>query len=251
MLPTGFRHLAYDSLGSTNSEALRLARAGEAGGLWVTAREQTSGRGRRGKTWSGGQGNLAASLLLVDPAIAEKAATISFVAGVALHQSILNAAGAAFADRLSLKWPNDLLLDRHKVAGILVEGVTLADGKLGVVVGFGVNCESHPALDLPIPPTDFLARGIRLPAEALFETLVEATAEELERWSGGAGFAGTRKRWIARATGLGESIRVNREDDSVEGIFEAIDAEGRLVVKRADGRREACSTGDVFFPAMA
>jgi BirA family biotin operon repressor/biotin-[acetyl-CoA-carboxylase] ligase len=250
MLPAGFRHLAYDSLGSTNSEALRLARTGTSGGLWITATEQTAGRGRRGKMWLGGQGNLAASVLLVDPTIVEKAATLSFVAGVALYEAVVGVAGSPIADRLSLKWPNDLLLDRFKVAGILVEGETLQEGKLGVVAGFGVNCASHPVIDHPVPPSDFLARGVDMRAEGLFEALAVAMADELKRWNRGLDFARTRERWIARAGGLGETIRVSSAGGSIEGIFDAIDEEGRLIV-RTDRGREAIAAGDVLFPTVA
>ncbi|CAN5359100.1 hypothetical protein BH10PSE9_BH10PSE9_10400 [soil metagenome] len=119
-LPEGYRREAHDTLPSTNAHALSVARTGEPGGLWVTAREQSAGKGRRGRAWTTGGGNLAASLLLVDPAPPEVAATLSFVAAVALHQAVVDVAGPAAAERLTLKWPNDLLLDGMKVSGILV-----------------------------------------------------------------------------------------------------------------------------------
>src|SRR5688572_24951048 len=103
-LPSGIRREAHESLPSTSSRALALARAGDLGGLWVTAREQTEGRGRRGRGWITGGGNLAASLLLVDPAEPALAATVSFVAGVALHQAAIDCLGPAVAERLKLKW---------------------------------------------------------------------------------------------------------------------------------------------------
>jgi BirA family transcriptional regulator, biotin operon repressor / biotin---[acetyl-CoA-carboxylase] ligase len=250
VLRPGFRRQNYDSLPSTNAEAFDRARAGEPGGLWITAGAQTAGRGRRGRAWSTGKGNLAASLLLIDPAPPAVAATISFVAGVALHQSVIDVAGPALAERLSLKWPNDLLLDRHKVAGILVEGEKLASGRFAVVIGIGVNCVSHPQIEgAAYPASDFAARNAAIDSETLFSRLAARMAEEIQRWDGGAGFAAIRSAWLARSGGLGETIRVNLPDRSVEGRFEALDETGRLILVRADGQREALSAGDVFFAA--
>jgi BirA family biotin operon repressor/biotin-[acetyl-CoA-carboxylase] ligase len=249
-LPGGFRRQHHETLPSTNAEAFSQARTGDADGLWITAGEQSAGKGRRGRGWSTTKGNLAASLLLIDPAPPPIAATISFVAGVALHQAVVDVAGPAIAERLSLKWPNDLLLDRRKVSGILVEGEKLAGGRFAVVVGIGVNCASHPDLaGAAYPASDFAARGTPIDVEALFARLAARMSEELAQWNGGTGFASTRAAWITRATGLGEPIRVNLAERSVEGRFEDLDTRGRLILVRADGTREAFSAGDVFLAA--
>jgi BirA family transcriptional regulator, biotin operon repressor / biotin---[acetyl-CoA-carboxylase] ligase len=246
-LPAGYRREAFASLPSTNSVAFASAQSGAATGLWVTAAEQTAGRGRRGRPWQSGPGNLAASLLLVDPAPPAIVATISFVAGVALHQAVVDLIGPAVADRLKLKWPNDLLLDRLKVAGISVEGDKLAAGRLAVVIGIGVNCRSHPEDGTIHPASDFAARGLPVEAEGLFERLAARTAEELSRWDRGGNFAAIRKAWLARSCGLGEPVRVNLTIRTIDGRFDTLDEEGRLVVTRNDGARELISAGDVFF----
>lgn len=245
-LPDGYRRVAFDSLPSTNTHALELARAGDPGRVWVTTEEQTAGRGRRGRTWVGAKGNVAASLLLIDPAPAPVAATVSFVAGVALHQAVVDLAGPPVADRLRLKWPNDLLLDRFKVAGIAVEGEKLADGRFAVIVGIGVNCKAHPDSGTIHPASDFAARGVSVDAEALFGRLAVRMAEELMRWDRAANFAPVRDAWLARSAGIGEPIRVNLADRSIDGRFDSLDSEGRLVLTRADGVREAVSAGEVF-----
>lgn len=246
-LPTGYRRQAFDSLPSTNAEALARARAGEPGGLWVTAGEQTEGRGRRGRPWSTERGNLAASLLLLDPALADVAATVSFVAGVALHQAVVDCAGPAVADRLKLKWPNDLLLDRLKVAGILVEGEKTGRG-LAVVIGCGVNCVSHPT-ETAHPAGDFAGCGVPIDVEALFARLAARMAEEIARFDRGVGFAAVRTGWLARSLGIGEPIRVNLPGRVIDGRFDSLDMEGRLILSRDDGARETLSAGDVFFGA--
>jgi BirA family biotin operon repressor/biotin-[acetyl-CoA-carboxylase] ligase len=142
-----------------------------------------------------------------------------------------------------------MLLDRRKVAGILVGGELLADGRLAVVIGFGVNCVSHPDTDGPIPADDLLSRGLPVDAEALFAALARCLATELVHWDAGDGFAAVRSAWLARAAGVGEPIRVNLEGRTVDGRFEDLDDEGRLVLVRTGGVRERFSAGDVFFAA--
>lgn len=248
-LPPGYRRTAFDELPSTSGEALAAGRRGEGTALWVTAAVQTAGRGRRSRTWTTERGNLAASLLVIDPAPPALAPTLSFVAGVALHAAVVDVGGPALAERLALKWPNDLLLDGRKVAGILVEGENLPSRRMAVVIGIGVNCASHPEVTGGIPATDFAARGIAVEADALFPTLAARMAEEIAAWKRGAGFAEVRSAWLQRATGLGQPIRVNLADRAVDGRFEALDDAGRLVLTRPDGRRETFSAGDVFFAA--
>ena len=244
--PDGYRREHHDSLESTNARALAAARSGAAGGLWVSAGEQTAGRGRRGRAWTTGAGNLAASLMLVDPAPRAVAATVSFVAAVALHQAVVDVAGPAAAERLALKWPNDLLLDRLKVAGILIEGEALSSGAFAVVIGIGVNCVSHPPVTEGQPAGDFRERGLPVDAETLFGRLAVRIDEELGRWDRGRGFAQVRAAWLARAIGVGEPIRVNLAGGSVAGRFEALDEAGQLVLLREDGGRQRIGAGDVF-----
>jgi BirA family biotin operon repressor/biotin-[acetyl-CoA-carboxylase] ligase len=250
-LPPGYRREAHDSVPSTSSAALDRAREGEASGLWITAREQTEGRGRRGRPWTTGEGNLAASLLLIDPAPPAIAATISFVAGLALHQSIVDLAGPASVERLKLKWPNDLLLAGRKVAGILVEGENLADGRFAVAVGIGVNCVSHPEDGTLHAAGDLLSAGVMVESEPLFQRLAHNMADEIGRWNRGAGFAGIRAAWLDRAYGVGEDISVNLVGRVIDGKFDTLDDDGRLVLSRPGGSRETISAGELFFAGQA
>ena len=113
----------------------------------------------------------------------------------------------------------------------------------------GVNCVSHPTIAGAYPASDFVARGAPIDAEALFGRLATRMAGEIVRWDGGDGFAAIRSAWLARSGGLGEAIRVNLSDRTVDGRFEDLDDSGRLIVVRADGKRETISAGDVFFAA--
>ncbi len=247
-LPEGYRRLAFERLGSTNIEAMARARAGDPGKLWVTTQEQTEGRGRRGRVWRSGKGNHHASLLLIDPvASREIAATLSFAAGVALHRALTDLAGPNAGKRLKLKWPNDLLCDGQKVAGLLVEGEALSSGHFAVVTGIGVNCVDHPEIEALYPAGDLAALGIHVDAEQLFLRLANTFDEEIALWDAGRGFTATRKRWVDRALGFGGPIRVNLSDRTIHGQLESLDPGGRLVVIADDGRRETISAGDVFF----
>lgn len=246
-LSRGYRREAHDSLPSTSSEALEQARNGAPGGLWVTARVQTRGRGRRGRSWSTEAGNLAASLLLIEAGPTTVAATVSFAAGLAIHQSVLDLAGPATSADLKLKWPNDLLLARRKIAGILVEGEKLRDGRFALVIGIGVNCHSHPEVDATYQSGDLSSAGLRIEPEQLFERLTVNMADEIDRWDQGRGFETIRSAWLERAIGVGEVIKVNLPDRTIDGSFETLDNDGRLVLNRVDGGRETISAGDLYF----
>lgn len=235
----GARLVTFDTIGSTNTEALRRARDGERGPLWVTATRQIDGRGRRGRIWVSEPGNLYASLLLSDPSTPDRFAELSFVTALALHDAI-GGRVPGLANRLVLKWPNDLLIDRNKCAGILVEG----EGAQ-VVVGIGVNCIHHPA-NTEFPATDLATAGVRTSPETLFAPLTAAMTARLAQWDRGAGFAAMRTDWLARAAGIGKPIRVKSGDGEIAGHFDSIDEAGRLVLRLADGTMRTMAAGDVF-----
>ncbi len=222
----GFRLLSLDTVASTNIEA--LARAGE-DRLWVTAREQTAGRGRRGRSWASQPGNLYASLLLQTPAATARCPELSFVAALAVHDAV-----APVAARI--KWPNDLLIEGRKFTGILIE----SGRDNAVVIGIGVNCAHHPdGTDYPASDLD----GRFLP-EQLFAALSDAMVLRLGQWQDG--FASIRADWLARASGLGEAIDVRLPNSTISGLFEDLDEAGRLMLRLPDGRLEPIAAGDVF-----
>jgi BirA family biotin operon repressor/biotin-[acetyl-CoA-carboxylase] ligase len=245
---SGIRLLAFDEIDSTNEEAKRLVAEGERGPLWIIASRQTKGRGRRGREWVSAPGNLHASLVLTGcwpPAIAPR---LGFVAGVAAIAALREATGAP--ERFALKWPNDLLLDGAKLGGILLEGVTLptvdarAPNESAAVIGIGVNCAFAPA-DLPHEARALGALGEGAPsAAALFAHLTDAVVATLDLWNNGEGFAQVRERWLARAAGLGQTIRVALARETIEGRFETLDETGRLILATHAGAR-AIDAGDV------
>jgi BirA family biotin operon repressor/biotin-[acetyl-CoA-carboxylase] ligase len=237
----GVRHIAFDTLGSTNTEALARARAGESGPLWVTACSQSAGRGRRGSTWISSTGNLYASLLLSEPSPKAVAPQLSFVAALALHDTLCGCAPRS-GPLFKLKWPNDVLLGPAKLAGILIEGESVP--AFAVVVGFGVNCTGYPP-GTDFPATDLRSAGAVVTAEALFAALAAAMQGRLAQWQAGAGFAAIRADWLKRAAGLGEPIRVRLPEQELSGCFHGLDDEGRLQVEQPDGL-VTVTAGEVF-----
>lgn len=239
----GYRHIVHETLGSTNEEALALARGGDPGRLWVQARRQSRGRGRVGRPWSSPVGNLYATLLLVDPAESHRAPELGFVAGLALCCAVRRLPG--IGSTIRLKWPNDLLHEGRKLAGILVEGTQGPGGRFAVAIGFGVNCRSHPAgLDYPVTNLSEIA-GEALEADVLFGALSAEMASALAVWDGGRSFGVIREAWLAHALPRGSRLVARTATSSREGTFDTIDAVGRLVLETPEGR-SVVDAADVF-----
>jgi BirA family biotin operon repressor/biotin-[acetyl-CoA-carboxylase] ligase len=242
---SGVRLVARKLLPSTNTQALALAGEGERGPLWVTAERQSAGRGRRGRAWVSDQGNLFASLLLTDPAPTEHWPELSFVAALAIHDAVAEVAPAV-KPQLAIKWPNDLLLGGKKFAGILVEGEG-NDEAGAVAVGVGVNCASHPA-DTDFPATDLAAAGADVAPATLFAALTAKMMGRLAQWNEGEHFSTIRADWLARAAGVGDTIRVRMADRELVGRFETLDDMGHLILTMPEGGRQTIAAGDVMAP---
>src|SRR6185437_11093658 len=174
----GARHITFDTLGSTSAEALALARAGERGPLWISAGTQSAGRGRRGSQWTSPRGNLYATLLLSEPSSPSDAPQLSFVAALAVHDAII-ACAPQVGPYLKVKWPNDLLVGRAKVAGILIEGENAP--VFSVAIGIGVNCANHP-VTTDYPSTDLAAAGATVSPDAIIRQLMMNMHERIAQW---------------------------------------------------------------------
>jgi BirA family biotin operon repressor/biotin-[acetyl-CoA-carboxylase] ligase len=253
----GYRLAAFESIGSTNAEAMARARDGERGPMWFVTSEQTAGRGRRYRPWIAPRGNLASSILEVLDISPAVAATLGFAAGLALEAALqkvsieasLRSAGSDHM-KFSLKWPNDVLAGREKLAGILLEAEAMADNRLAVVVGIGTNVVAAPE-GTPTPATSLAALGVHISAEELFATLSDAWAQFRGTWDNGRGFSEIRRLWLERAAGLGQKVAIQTSGSAVEGIFDTIDEAGCLIVRTSDGQRVPISAGDVHFGSVA
>lgn len=247
----GLRLESLGTTGSTNAEARLRAQQGDRGPLWITATAQTQGRGRRGRGWISPAGNLYASLLLSDPSPFENAPQLAFVAALALRDAVVLET-SELAARLKFKWPNDLLLDGRKCAGVLIEGEATpsagAQKRFSVVIGIGVNCRSHPSAAEAgsFPATDLTVRGAAITPEQLFARLSATMCRRLAQWDRSRGFAEILADWVKDARGIGEPIAVREGDAQIQGRFVGLDHAGRLLLERADGGLTKIAAGDVF-----
>lgn len=244
-LPAGYRLQVFDSLDSTNSEALRRAQAGEPDRLWIWARTQVAGRGRAGRSWVSPPGNLYASLLLRLDCPLETSLQLAFVAGLAAYDAVAACMPDTAAQRLALKWPNDLLLDGVKLSGILLESAaTAGEGAYVIAMGTGINLASHPD-DTPQPATDLAMHGIDATPPVVLQRLAVASEAWLQAWDGGEGFNIVRAAWETRAIPVGQPIRVRLKEGDRDGIYGGIDASGALRLM-SNGTERRVSAGDVF-----
>ncbi len=244
-LPSAYRLVALDEVDSTNDEAKRLVEAGAEEGTLVWARAQRRGRGRRGQNWVSPPGNLYFSLVLRPECPPLQAAQLSFVAALALADGL-----GAFVrppSEIAFKWPNDVLLNRRKVAGILLESSTTTSERLDwLVLGAGVNIVSAPA-ETVFPATSLRAEGCGpVTAGDVLEAFSRHYLAWSDRWRED-GFAPIRKAWLHRVTGVGERVTVNLESEKWFGKFANLDGVGALVVELPGGERRTVSAGDVFF----
>ncbi len=228
-------HLA--EVGSTNDWLLE--RVDEfPDGHWLLADRQTAGRGRRGRGWSDGAGNLMASVLVMAAGPVQQ---LSFVMALALREALVAVlAPVEIGDRLCLKWPNDLLLDGLKVSGILLERAGAA-----LVIGVGMNIASHPAAS-ERPAISLAAAGLPVPAAAVLQTALAISFAALRAVWEREGFGPIRSRWLAHAAGLGQGIIARLGDTTLEGVFENLAEDGALSLRQADGRLRAIHAGEVF-----
>lgn len=245
-LPAGYRLVAHDALDSTSDEARRLAAAGEADGAVIWARRQTAGRGRQGRRWESPAGNLYCSLIVRPQCAPAVAAQLTFVAALALGDAV----GAVLPASVDLryKWPNDVLLDGAKVAGILLESAgATGTGLDWVVVGCGLNIAECPETGTDYPVTSLRNAGVAgVAVEDMVLRFVAGFAVWRERWTA-AGLGAVREAWLARAARVGEDIVVRLPGDELKGRFTGLDESGALLLDLADGSRRTVTAGDVFF----
>ncbi len=245
-LPSGFTLIERAFVDSTNDEARHLAEGGASEGTVVWALEQRAGRGRRGRSWVSPPGNLYCSFVLrpyVEPA---RAAQLSLVAAVALGEAF-----DRFLDPAAVghKWPNDVLINGRKVAGILLESSGLSGACVEwVVLGCGVNVASYPE-DTEFPATSLRAEGAKgATVERMLEAFLRCFAAWQMRWRE-EGLAPVRSAWLSRAVGLGAPITVRLPDAELHGRFSDLGADGALILDLDGGGRRAVSAGEVFATA--
>ena len=245
--PEGYGRRVLASVDSTNADAARIAPTLR-GPEWILALDQTAARGRRGRKWINPAGNFAATLVMRPTETPDRVALRSFVAALALREALVTATGQAEA--FALKWPNDVLLNGGKLAGILLESAGSTQGLSHCAIGIGVNLRMAPeahALDAgAMRPVSLVGEtGVAIGPEAFLDLLAPAYARHEVQFVT-YGFDPIRRAWLSHAAKLGEVITARTMRDTHHGIYETVDAAGNLVLLTAQGRRDIAAA-EVFF----
>jgi len=225
----------HERLGSTNDEARRLAASGAPHGTVVHADEQAAGRGRFGRTWFSPPGNLYLSVLLRLDLPASRGSELSFVTALTVADTI--DALLPKQSKATLKWPNDVLVNEGKIAGILVESLDDAQ-----IIGIGVNVLEAPR-NAPYKTSTLVGAGGIATVDGARDILLDCLARYLEDWSD-SGFAHIREAWLARAHPLGTPLRASIGGRTEEGLFAGLDEDGAMLLDTPDGRKRIVA-GDV------
>lgn len=245
--PDGYGRFVFPSVGSTLDKAIEVAQR-EAAPFWLLSHQQTNARGRRGRAWQMPPGNFAATLILRPHGPPAQIALRSFVMSLALHHTFVDLTGRS--DVFSLKWPNDVLLNGGKVAGILLESSSSGPSGALLSIGVGVNLAQAPSQALleddAVPPASIKEElNVLLRPERFLDVLASHYAH-LENTFVAYGFAPVRAGWLTHAARLGEVITARIGASTHEGIFEDVDDAGQLVLRGPHGVQKIAAA-DIFF----
>ena len=246
-LPPAYRLVQLDEVDSTNSEAKRRAAEGAEDGTLIWARRQTASYGRHARQWDSAEGNLFLSLVTRPECSLAEAAQLSFLTALALGDAVGSVAPPMI--EVTYKWPNDVLFNGRKGAGILLESKGNDGGGLEwLVVGVGVNVNSYPTVTrFPATSLHFEGCPASLSAVDVLEAFSRHLLTRINAWLED-GFAPARQAWPTHAHGLSEEIEVRLPTGTLRGRFEGLDPQGALQLLLPDGRRRSVAAGDVYFP---
>lgn len=247
-LPAGWRLMAFETLDSTNEALKRLVEQGAemSEGLLMWANTQTAGRGRAGRTWESPPGNVYVSYLIAAPARKQDAPQIGFLAARAVADTILDLPRHQAAPlQVTCKWPNDVLVEGEKAAGILPEMITAPGGQDWIVLGFGINLTAITVANPTYPVTALANHHIDTTAAHALAVLSRFLAAGLLTWRE-KGFEPVREAWLDVGPALGSAVSVNPGKVPVNGTFAGLDADGALLLDTPAGRQRILA-GDVLF----
>lgn len=254
-LPHGYAIATFDTLASTNQQATQMAKSGDVdlsndAKLIVYTQNQTAGRGRSGRTWLSSDQTLTATILLSSKAPKNQVAQLAFVAALAVHKTVCQYVNDDKHKSIGLKWPNDVLVQGRKLAGILIEScIVKANPDSVLAIGIGMNIGDIPK------DGDFAATSLKaldtvndktINIEQVLSTLIFNFDKYLNLWSDGTNFAMIRKIWLDHALGLGGKITARLPNQSIYGIFESLDEDGTLILRDEADKIHQITAGDIF-----
>lgn len=241
----GFPRVYAPAIPSTNTRALELVAQGATPGTIVLTDAQPAGRGRQGRAWVTLPGQQILLSVITYPTCAPH--WLVLAAACAATDALV--ASGVPAPRTGIKWPNDILVDGRKVAGILIETTTAAPGRLAAVIGLGMNVNGSltPWPAIAARATTLAdALGREFSREALILAYLAALGATLaDLATDAAAQPALFARWRARLTTLGRPTTVHQGDQLVAGIAEDVAADGALILRRPDGTRTTITWGDV------
>jgi len=247
-LPPGWRVMGFDSLDSTNAALIRIVeQEGDVHeGLMVWAATQTAGRGRAGRVWASPRGNVYVSIIIAAPDDPARMPDIGFVAAVAVRETIVELPRHnAGEPKVSCKWPNDILIDGEKTAGILPEVAIDDSGRSWVVLGIGINLNAVELNPGAYPPTALSLHGIDTTPAHVLTVLTRSLHKWLNHWRTD-GFQAIRTKWMDCGPAVGAHIAVGLPEGAVSGTFVGLDDDGALLLETRKGKRRIVA-GDVLF----
>lgn len=213
------------------------------------AREQTKGIGRHGRSWIGQKGNLMASRYEVMDVDVRSVPQLSFVTALAVYE-MLRPLIPDTDESMRIKWPNDVLHRGRKLCGILVQTETTAEpGKLGVVIGVGMNVRVAPIIEgyLTVALRDINPEAVRkIDAEILMHKLNGHLDGVLDLWRN-KDFSDIAKAWLKRAYGRDRTLSLTHEGVEVSGTIKGLDEFGALQIQSADGQIYTITGGDITY----
>lgn len=237
--------LIFDEIDSTNSEAIRLVKANISGNFVIWATKQTAGRGRYGRQWQSDQGNLYTSVILDNNIPITKQPQVSFITALALYDAINSVTKKSSQDlKTFVKWPNDILINDKKVAGILLESITIHKRNY-LIIGVGVNISSNPT-NVNYPTTSILSENLETETSNLLSVFMGFFDKYLMQWNK-TGFVSIRKQWLKRAYKINDIVTINDGSSRISGVFNDIDLNGNIRLKTAGGQIFTLSLGEVLF----
>lgn len=244
---TMYHFVHYDSVDSTNSEMKRLCHQGACEKTVVVAKSQTAGRGRLGRRWISPPGNLYFTVLLKPHISLDVLSQLSLVAGIALAKTIqyYTAENAS----VTLKWPNDVLINKQKIAGVLIEtdiDVPFSQGT-PCYLGIGVNMKNCP--DLTAYPTISLKDIMNcIPETSAFLRNFTTIFDSAYRMWLKFGFMALKEEWLMFAHGLGETaVATSGKDGQIAGKFITLTDEGAICLVDKSGKEHIISSSEVTF----
>ena len=236
--PRPFRFYAQTASTQDDARTWALADPPAPHGAVVIADAQTAGRGRQGRQWLAAPGSSLLFSVVLRPRAPEHLPQYMMVGGLAVYEALKPLVGAA----LALKWPNDVLIGGRKVCGVLAEALWLGDTLAAVILGIGVNVRADfggPADAVSVEE----ARGAAVDRLALLRDVLA----QVDAWDAHVGSEALVSAWRARLSTLGRRVTVYPRDGAppFEGLAEAVDADGALIVRLPSGERRPIRAADV------